>query len=80
MDPYRHVLVVGSTGCERTGSAMESCLREALRSGYAEAVYDYKLQALERAQPYPMIGAHDFDVSPLHTLAEMEEAYQTIQH
>ena len=36
-------------------------------------------QGPERAQAYPMIGAHDFDVSPLHILAEVEEAYQTIQ-
>ena len=36
------------------------------------------LQGPERAQAYPMIGAHDFGVSPLHTLGEVEAAYQTI--
>ena len=35
-------------------------------------------QGPERAQTYPMIGAHDFAVSPLHTLGEVEAAYQTI--
>ena len=35
-------------------------------------------QGPERARAYPMIGAHDFDVSPLHTLGAVEAAYQTI--
>ena len=35
-------------------------------------------QGPERSQAYPMIGAHDFDVSPLHTLGEVEAACQTI--
>ena len=36
-------------------------------------------QGPERAQAYPMIGgAHDFDISPLHILGEVEAAYQTI--
>ena len=35
-------------------------------------------QGPERAQAYPMIGAHDFAVSPLHILGEVEAAYQTI--
>ena len=32
-------------------------------------------QGPERAQAYPMIRAHDFDVSPLHALGEVEAAY-----
>ena len=35
-------------------------------------------QGPERTQAYPMIGAHDFGVSPLHTLGEVEAVYQTI--
>ena len=34
-DPYRHGLVVGSTGCGKTVSVVEPYLREALRSGHA---------------------------------------------
>ena len=47
-DPYRHGLVVGSTGCGKTVSVVEPYLREALRSGHAGAVYDYKAPTLER--------------------------------
>ena len=46
-DPYRHGLVVGSTGCGKTVSVVEPYLREALRSGHAGAVYDYKSPTLE---------------------------------
>ena len=46
-DPYHHGLVVGSTGCGKTASAVEPYLREALWSGHGGAVYDYKSQALE---------------------------------
>ena len=46
-NPYRHGLVVGSTGCGKTVSVVEPYLRETLRSGHAKAVYDYKSQAPE---------------------------------
>ena len=46
-DPYRHGLVVGSTGCGKTMSVVEPYLREAFRSGHAGAVYDYKSPTLE---------------------------------
>ena len=42
-DPYRHGLVVGSTGCGKTASVVEPYLREALRSGHAGAVTTTRL-------------------------------------
>ena len=41
-NPYRHGLVVGSTGCGKTASAVKPYSEGgALRSGHAGAVYDY---------------------------------------
>ena len=50
-NPYRHGLVVGSTGFGKTGSAVEPCLREALHSGHAGPGTTPAFRGLEGAGP-----------------------------